>query len=230
MSTTPQTTAPERPAPTSSAKLVATLGLIALFSGLLVVSVFEFTKPYIAENQRRALEAAVFRVVPGAVTRQDFVLTAQGLFPAAEAPAPGQRVFAAYDAEGNLRGIALQASARGYADVIRVLYGYDPSCQCIVGMTVLESRETPGLGDKIETDARFVANFEGLDARLNPAGTGLANAIVTVKQGDKEHPWQIDGITGATISANAIGRMLNDSADTVLPRLAPYWAMLEGGA
>ncbi|MCG5501156.1 FMN-binding protein [Ectothiorhodospira lacustris] len=229
MSTT-QTSSVARPAPTSSFRLVGTLGLIALFSGLLVVSVFEFTKPYIEENQRRALEAAVFQVVPGAVSRQDYVLTAEGLFPAAEAPAPGQRVFAAYDAEGSLRGIALQASARGYADVIRVLYGYDPSCECIIGMTVLETRETPGLGDKIETDARFVANFERLDARLNPTGTGLANAIVTVKQGHKEQPWEIDGITGATISANAIGRMLSDSADTVLPRLVPYWTVLEGGA
>ena len=54
----------------------------------------------------------------------------------------------------------LTAAAQGYADVVRVLYGYDPACACIVGMTVLESKETPGLGDKIDTDPDFLLNFK----------------------------------------------------------------------
>ena len=46
----------------------------------------------------------------------------------------------------------------GYQDVIRILlYGYSPEHQAIVGMRVLESRETPGLGDKIEKDPAFLA-------------------------------------------------------------------------
>ncbi|MCG5515346.1 MULTISPECIES: FMN-binding protein [unclassified Ectothiorhodospira] len=218
---------PQRPKPTSSVKLITTLGLIALFSGLLVVSVFEFTKPYIAENQRIALERAVLEVIPGAVERRDFILTDEGVFPRDQAPESGSIIHAGFDEAGRFQGVALEASGRGYADVIRVLYGYDPSCQCIVGMTVLESRETPGLGDKIETDPSFVANFERLDARLAADGSGLANRIRTVDPGAAEQPWEIDGITGATISAEAIGNMLNRSADSVLPELAPHWAAFE---
>lgn len=212
------------PSPTASSRLIATLGLIALFSGLLVVSVVELTRPYIVENQRLALEAAVLQVIPGATQRYDFVLGSDGVA-VLEGPMPAgaRRIYAGYDAEGQFKGVALEAAARGYADIIRVLYGYDPQCQCIIGIKVLESKETPGLGDKIETDARFLANFEALDARLDLARERLANAIVTVRPNTKEHPWQIDGISGATISANAIGRMLNDSAATVLPQLVGQW-------
>ena len=31
----------------------------------------------------------------------------------------------------------------------------------VIGMKVLESKETPGLGDKIEKDSAFVAEFRG---------------------------------------------------------------------
>ena len=86
-------------------------------------------------------------------------------------------------------------------------------------MKVLDSKETPGLGDRVEIEPHFLANFEGLDARLNAAGDGLANPIVTVKQGEKTEPWQIDGITGATITSDAIGNILNESANEWLPAI-----------
>jgi len=82
--------------------------------------------------------------------------------------------------------------------------------------------ETPGLGDKIATDPAFLANFEALDARLNAVGTALANPIVTVKRGRKTEPWQIDAISGATISAKAVGKALNESTQRLLPRLVPH--------
>lgn len=215
-------------APSSGFRLVATLGLIALFSGLLVVTAVEVTRERIQENQLRALEAAVLRIIPGAVERREFVLDAQGVWPRAEAPGAGQIIHAGYDAQGQLRGLALQAAGRGYADVIRVLYGYDPACACIVGLMVLETRETPGLGDKIETDPVFVANFDRLPLGLDATGQDLAHEIVTVRRGTASQPGEIDGITGATISARAIGDMLTQSARSLLPLLAPHWSVFQG--
>ncbi|MEW8061985.1 MAG: FMN-binding protein, partial [Candidatus Thiodiazotropha sp.] len=81
--------------------------------------------------------------------------------------------------------------------------------------------ETPGLGDKIITDANFVANFEALDARLSGDGQALENEIVTVKHGSKQNPWEIDAISGATISSKAVGKALNQSAKRLLPDLVP---------
>lgn len=108
----------------------------------------------------------------------------------------------------------------GYADTIRVLYGVSLERQAIVGLAVLESRETPGLGDKIETDPAFRENFVALDVTPDPGGEGLAHPIAFVKHGEKSAAWQVDGITGATISSRAIAEMLDRSAAAWIPRLA----------
>jgi electron transport complex protein RnfG len=89
-------------------------------------------------------------------------------------------------------------------------------------------RETPGIGDKIYTDAAFLANFEALDARLDASGTALANPIRVVKHGSKRKPWEIDAISGATVTSKAVGRGINDSAQRLLPRLAPNLDQLRG--
>lgn len=205
---------------TPSLVLIGTLGLIALISGVLVVSVFEYTAPFIAENHRVALEKAVLEVIPGAVSRREFTLSDRGVEEGATAS--GIRIHAGYDAEGRLLAVASEASAHGYADRVRGLYAYDPGCECIVGFKVLETKETPGIGDKIMFDERFIANFRSLDARLDEGGRGLANAIVTVRSGTKRNPWEIDAISGATISSRAVGRLLNDGAGAMLPRLVPH--------
>ncbi len=196
--------------------MLRTLGGIAAISGFLVVLVYQLTAPIIAENQRVRTERAVFQVIPGAVAKRDLVLTEQGLVPAGQG-AQGEMVFAAYDGTGRLLGVAFPGAAQGYADLIRFLFGYDPGCQCIVGMQVLKSTETPGLGDKIATDPAFLENFRALEARLESEGARLANAIETVKHGTKTEPWQIDAISGATISSVATGRALNKAAQRVVP-------------
>ncbi|OOZ57680.1 hypothetical protein BOW42_00870 [Solemya velum gill symbiont] len=89
-------------------------------------------------------------------------------------------------------------------------------------------RETPGLGDKIITDKNFVANFDALDVRLNSDATALANAVVLVKKGSKTNPWEVDAITGATISSNAVAKAINASAQQLLPQIQPYLEELEG--
>jgi Na+-translocating ferredoxin:NAD+ oxidoreductase subunit G len=205
--------------------MLRTLAAIATLSGLLVVLIYQFTKPIIAENERILTEQSVFEVLPEAISKRDFILTEQGLVPA-DAGAAGILLYAGYRSDGSLRGIAFPAAARGYQDVILFLFGYDPECACIVGSKVLRSTETPGLGDKIDTDPVFLRNFEALDASLTPEGTALANPIVLVKQGTKTEPWEIDGISGSTISARAMARALNDAAHRVVPALMRDLAVL----
>ena len=53
--------------------------------------------------------------------------------------------------------------------------------------------------------------------RLEGAGERLAHAIEFVKPGEKREPWQIDGITGATISSEAMARILGGSAARWVP-------------
>ena len=215
-----QPATPQAAPTTLTVPMLRTLGLVAALSGFLVVLAHHLSLPLIEENKRIAIERALFKVIPGAVSRRNFQLTADGIEPLGETlPAQGMHLYAGYNAEGGLAGVALEAAAQGYQDVIRVLFSYDPDCECIRGMEVLKMAETPGIGDKIAKDPVFLQNFEALDARLDDAGGGLANAIVNVKAGTKSEPWQIDAISGATISSKAVARMLNDSAQQAAPTI-----------
>lgn len=198
-------------------RMIRTLGAIAMLSGLLVVLVFRWTEPIIAENQRIAIEKAVFQVVPGATQRVDVVLGADGMALAADATADGETVYAAFDEQGELKGIALAAGAQGYQDVVKLLYGYDPACSCIRGIKILKMTETPGLGDKIAFDPGFLRNFEALSAVVNASGDGLVNPIKAVKHGHKQFAWEVDAISGATISSVAVANALNRSMQRMAP-------------
>lgn len=216
--TTAGPTVPQTP----GVRMIVTLGGIAMLSGFLVVLVFQFTAPIIADNQRRAIEQAVFEVVPGASVRRDWVVSDTGL----AASGDGEVVYAAYAGDGQLRGIALAAGAPGYQDIVSLLYGYDPVCQCVRGIRILKMTETPGLGDKIATDPAFLANFDALDARLDANGKGLAHPIKAVKNGQKQQPWEVDAISGATISSVAVANAINRSLQRVAPILQRELAAL----
>ena len=137
------------------------------------------------------------------------------------------RFYAAYDDKGELDGIAAEGAAKGYADIVRVMFGYRKTCQCIVGIGVVSMRETPGIGDKILTDKDFLANFKALDVRLNDELSALANEVKVVKHGTKTQTWQIDAISGTTITSRAVGKGINDAAQVLLPRLVPKLDRLE---
>ena len=113
----------------------------------------------------------------------------------------------------------------GYQDTVRVLFGYAPDADVIVGMEILESRETPGLGDKVETDATYLKNFAALDVTLAGDGASLVHPIEVVKPGKKTSPWQVDTISGATITSTAVADIAGDAARRWVPRVE---AGLEG--
>jgi electron transport complex protein RnfG len=181
----------------------------------------------VAANKKIATERAVFKVIPAAKSIAEYVaLPAGGIEPRVGAGdtaiVPGAvKFFAAYDAAGKLAGIAAEGGAKGYADTVRIMFGYSPDCQCVVGIGVVNMRETPGIGDKIITDKEFLANFNALDVKLKGDLSVLANEVKAVKHGTKTSPWQIDAIAGATITSRAVGKAINDTAQALLPRLVP---------
>lgn len=202
---------------------------VGMLCGLLIVGVFLATGPRIAHNRARALEQAIFEVLPGASTRVSLVADGSGgLRPADNADTTGT-VHAGYDIEGQLVGVAIPGAGMGYQDTISVLFGYDPAAETIVGLRVLASRETPGLGDKIEKDPAFLANFTALPVPLAANGRELAQTPRAVKHGEREAAWEIDGITGATISSQAIANILADSSARWLPVIQSEIAWLAAG-
>jgi Na+-translocating ferredoxin:NAD+ oxidoreductase subunit G len=236
------------PSPPNSWHMLRALGGMGIFCGLLIALVFQATLPSIQRNRAAALEQAVFQVLPGAQNQTAFLLNKDGALSRLEpktnsseekkaaektttknkTTADGQRLYAGYNSEGTLVGIAVEAIGQGFQENIRLIYGYDPVRQLVIGMAVLESRETPGLGDKIIKDSNFLANFAALDLSLNTTKDGLEHAVVAVKNGQKQQPWEIDGITGATVSSQAVAAIIDASAAQLAPALADQIDRLTG--
>jgi Na+-translocating ferredoxin:NAD+ oxidoreductase subunit G len=231
---------------TNAAAMYASVLTVGLVCSLAIVTVYELTQPIILRNRTALREVAVLDVLPGSTRsiafRQepDAVFRAIDQGPSRSAEMSQQRsahndtsqraaaertaadpVFAGYDDQGRLIGVAIEAQGHGYQDVIKLIYGYSFETQSILAMRVLQSRETPGLGDRIETDSDFQANFGALDVRLNEAADAVARPIRLAGAGEPAAAWEIDGITGATITCRAVADILRESTQHWIPRLFP---------
>ena len=204
---------PRRVSLPETPRLVLTLAAAGLFSGLAIVGAYRLTLPTIQANQAEALRRAVFQVLPGAERMERLVWSAEGeagrLVPAAGTTGDEPSVYGGFTADGRFVGYAVPAAGAGFQDTIRLLYGYDPERDRIVGMEVLESRETPGLGDRIYKDEVFVGRFRDL---------AVAPRVELVKE-EPTAPNQVDAITGATISSRAVVDIVNAGNQEWLARL-----------
>jgi electron transport complex protein RnfG len=192
--------------------MMATLGFAGMCSGLAIVGIYLVTQPMIERNRAQALEAAIYRVLQGASSRVAFVLRGEELsrYESPDGSLPKEEaVYGGYDQAGALVGFAIPAEGAGFQDTIKLIYGYDVAARRVVGMEVLESRETPGLGDKIIKDAAFVGDFRNL--AVEP------DIVATKKGATREN--EVDAISGATISSNAVVRIINESNRRWLERL-----------
>lgn len=193
-----------------SLRLVGTLVVAGLVSGLAIVSAYKLTLPKIQANQAAALQRAVFQVLPGAERMERLVWSENRLAPAASgAGAAEDSIFAGYGADGRLIGYAVPAAGPGFQDTIKLIYGLEPGGTKLLGMVVLESRETPGLGDRIYKDPKFVGEFSGL----------AVEPEIHLVKGHGEAANDVDAITGATISSKAVVRILNQANVLWRPRL-----------
>lgn len=186
----------------SSLRLVMTLAIAGLISGIAIIGIYESTLPTITANKARELREAVFKVLPG-VSQMQALVYRDGELVAVDAPDKDEPVvYGGYDEKREFVGYAMPAAGPGFQDTIAILYGYVPGEKLVVGMEVLESRETPGLGDKIYKDAEWVAGFSALS---------IEPEIIAVKKGTKSGSNEIDAITGATISSKAVVRIINEA-------------------
>ena len=210
--------APEEPVEhkVSTFRLVATLAVAGIVAGILIALVNQHTKPIIDEYRAEQLRLAVYEVLPESRRYTTYYLVDGALstdLPAGAKESDYKRVYAGYDESGVSVGVALSRGESGFQDVIMVIFGYNPVEMTLSGMKVLESKETPGLGDKIFKDQPWVDQFfAGPQAPLIPVKPGAG----------KGRPGEIDTITGATISSKAVMAIINHA-------IAEWQPMLETG-
>jgi electron transport complex protein RnfG len=107
------------------------------------------------------------------------------------------------------------------------MYAYSPEKQAITGFKVVDMRETPGLGDRVRSDPDFLKNFEDLDATIVDGKP--VNPVKVVKHGSKKNAWEIDAISGATISSRAVGMLIGKSVQDVIPVVRKNLERIERG-
>ncbi len=214
--TLPAAQQPPAKAEPSTFRLVATLTVAGLCSGLALVGTVQATAPAIKRNQLAALQKAALKVVPEAAKMKKLAFEGGKL---QESTSDSPELLGTYDKSGKFVGYAIVAVGSGYAGDIRLLYGYSPAKKKIVGFNVLESKETPGIGDKIFKDQSFVDCFSALEP---------SPEIVAVKKGSRSKPNEIDAISGATISTNAVVKGINDANKKWLGKL-PAEGLAGGG-
>jgi Na+-translocating ferredoxin:NAD+ oxidoreductase subunit G len=208
-----ETPPPTSPPPMVPAwRLIVTLGVAGSLAGLLIVGVHQWTQPRILAHQARAIALAVDEVLQAPARVETMFVWQDGL---TAAPPAGvdtirlDRVWAGYDAHGARVGFAMIGAEAGFQDVIRLMFGYDPATQRVMGMRVLESKETPGLGDKIYKDSVFVSAFRTAQLPMIPTKPG----------GGTGDPREVHTITGATISARAVITIINNRVERMRPLL-----------
>jgi Na+-translocating ferredoxin:NAD+ oxidoreductase subunit G len=168
-------------------RIVAMLALFGVVSGGLLSAVSGAMTPLIEENRRLATQQAVKEVLPG--TENVRRLEQEGVV-----------VFSGFDSGGRPIGHAFEVEWPGFQAPIKMMVGLDPELERLLGLYVIESLETPGLGSKI-TETPFRSQFAGLDAERE---------IVLVKNQNRVlEKNQVESITGATISARAVVDGLN---------------------
>lgn len=216
----PATAPPPPPAPpeTPAWRLISTLAVAGTLSGLLLVFVFQATAPAIAAYKAKMLRLAV-REVLGGPERYDTLYLVDGKFtpdlPDGAIAKDFERVFLGYGADGRPVGFAIEAAAPGFQDTVKLIFGFDAAKKQILGMKVLESKETPGLGDKIELDREWIDQFKGALTPLVGRKPGTDTA---------EGKGGIDTITGATISSKAVIKIINGALKDLGPAVEAYAA------
>lgn len=166
-------------------RMILTLTVLGLISGLVLSMVSNYADPLIKQNQQEAIREAVYYVVQPTESYEKKTMD-------------GKVIYESYDSSNELVGYAFTASGSGYQGTIRVMAGVGPDLKEIKGIQILESNETPGLGGKIRGED-FKNQFRGLN---------VSQEVGLVKTEEPE-TGEIQAITGATISSRAIVNIIN---------------------
>jgi len=178
------------------------LGAFALGAALLLALVYYGTAARIAEQRRNAERTALTAVMPEITHDNDLLADSFLLDPAQERytdiallglSTPRPAYLAKLD--GVVTGVILPLeTAEGYSGTITLLVGITTG-GTLTGVRVLDHRETPGLGDKIEP--RISPWILGFDNR------SLDNTAPVLWQVKKDGG-DFDQFVGATITPRAV--------------------------
>ena len=162
--------------------MVLVLTGIAVLMGFVLAYMNHLTTAPIAQQKEKALNEGIKTVMDS----NDIAVTATDTIRETDAKGKEQ-IFIIYH---NKKGAAVESTTLGFGGPLKVLVGFDNE-GTILGYTLLEHQETPGLGAKADT--WFQKNQNGSIVGLNPK-----DSLYVKKDGG-----QVDAITASTITSRA---------------------------
>lgn len=173
------------------------LAVFALITAVILASTDRLTEDRIAESERLAAQKALFEIIPVERHNNDLLMDIQPIpekyWSTLGLESGGDIHIARLDGEP-VAAIIPSITPEGYSGDIAMIVGvnFDES---IAGVRVVEHRETPGLGDKVDLrKSDWILSFNG-KSLSNPKPNAWN---VKKEKGD------FDQFTGATITPRAV--------------------------
>jgi electron transport complex protein RnfG len=173
------------------------LALFALVTSLILATTNELTFERIEQSEREAAQRALLEIIPLERHDNDMLMDVQPVpeqFWATLGLKKGGNIHIARDQGQPVAAIIPAVTPKGYSGDISMIIGINFNGS-IAGVRVVEHRETPGLGDKVDLKkSDWILSFNG-KSLVNPQASGWK---VKKEGGD------YDQFTGATITPRAV--------------------------
>ena len=176
--------------------MVLVLTGVAVVMGGILAYVNHLTEGPIAQQKEKALADGIKAVMVCddlVVTQTDTVLRND-----AKGKELTYIIYNVKNAQGNDLGAAVESTTGGFGGNLKVLVGFNPE-GTILGYTLLEHAETPGLGAK--ADKWFQKGGKG-----DIIGKSPSEPLIVSKDGG-----QVDAITASTITSRAFLMAVNNA-------------------
>ena len=171
------------------------LTLVAVIMGGILAYVNHLTEGPISEQKEKTLANGIKTVM---VSNDIVVANPQEVKQNVDGKELTYILYNVKDAQGNDLGAAVQSTTMGFGGDLKVLVGFDREGK-ILGYTLLEHVETPGLGAK--ADQWFQKGQKG-----DIIGKSPAEPLTVSKDGG-----QVDAITASTITSRAFLKAVNQA-------------------
>lgn len=179
-----------------------TLAVIAAICTTLVALTYQMTRERIADNEQAWLEQSLQPALAGlffdsGVSESKMTIPAPHDLPGSSDAV----IYRVYSGETPVAALFVVSARDGYAGAIRLLVGIDVD-GAVTGIHVLAHRETPGLGDRIEsTKSDWAMQFNGRSLG-NPQASGWKI---------KRDGGEFDQLTGASVTPRAIIKAIRET-------------------
>jgi|TARA_B110000259_G_scaffold57041_1_gene67365 electron transport complex protein RnfG len=173
------------------------LALFALVTSLILATTNELTYERIEQSEREAAQRALLEIIPLERHDNDMLMDVQPVpeqYWATLGLKKGGNIHIARDQGQPVAAIIPAVTPDGYSGAISMIIGINFNGS-IAGVRVVEHRETPGLGDKVDLKkSDWILSFNG-KSLVNPQSSGW-----NVKKEGGDY----DQFTGATITPRAV--------------------------